>query len=108
MLSTPTGRTTGQTILLAVGGVVLVAGLVCVVLGFTGFVGSQDDFGGDGAGRSMAVFAAGGLAMVVGLGIVAFTRASAMSRDGGYVRVTVEQGTNPAGGPGEDGQPTTT
>ena len=106
-MSTPTGRTTGQTVLLAVGGIVLVAGLVCVVLGFTGFVGSQDDLGGDGAGRSMALFAAGGLAMVVGLGIVAFTRASAMMR-GGYVRVTVEQGTNPAGGPGEDGQPTTT
>ena len=52
----------------------------------------QDDFSGESDNRSMALFAGGGLAMVVGFGIVAFTRASAMMRGGAYSRITIEQG----------------
>jgi hypothetical protein len=101
MMSTPTGpsgRTTGQTILIVVGSLVLLAGLVCVVLGFVGFVDAQDDLGGTSDNRSMALFAGGAFAMVVGFGIVAFTRASVMTRNGAYARVTIEQGVGPRAG----------
>jgi hypothetical protein len=82
-------RTTGQTLLLVLGAVVLLGGLVCVVIGFADF-GSTDP-GSDDNG-ALYLFAGGGLAAVVGLGIVGFTRAATMRADGGY-RITIEQGT---------------
>lgn len=91
-------RTPGQTLLLVVGAIVLLGGLVCVVAGFGGFIGSSDDVGGDSGNGSLMLFAAGGLAMVIGLGIVAFTRAAIMTGNGGYARVTIEQGTAPSRG----------
>ncbi|WP_243056446.1 zinc ribbon domain-containing protein [Nocardioides sp. SR21] len=91
-------RTPGQTLLLVVGTIVLLGGLVCVVAGFSGFIGSSDDLSGDSGNGSMMLFAAGGLSMVIGLGIVAFTRASIMTSNGGYARVTIEQGSAPRRG----------
>jgi hypothetical protein len=85
-------RTTSQTVRYAVGAVLLVGGIACVVWGFGSFAGSALDGSGDGAGRSMALFAAGGLAAVVGFGLIAFTRATALMGRGGYTRVTYEQG----------------
>ena len=61
-------------------------------MGFATFTGSALDGAGDGAGRSLALFAVGGLATVVGFGLVAFTRAGALTSRGGYTRVTYEQG----------------
>jgi hypothetical protein len=87
-----TGRATSRTVRYAVGAVLLVGGIVCVVWGFSTFTGSALDGGGDGAGRSMALFAGGGLATVVGFGLVAFTRVGALAGRGGYARVTYEQG----------------
>jgi zinc-ribbon domain len=87
-----TGRTAGRTVRYAVGAVLLVGGIVCVVWGFSTFTGSALDGSGDGAGRSMALFAGGGLATVVGFGLVAFTRVGALTGRGGYARVTYEQG----------------
>ena len=72
-------RTPVQTLLLVVGGVVLLGGLVCVVLGFTG-AGSSEEAGGEDG--SMMLFAAGGFAMVVGFGIVAVTRAAVLGPGG--------------------------
>jgi zinc-ribbon domain len=89
-------RSTGQTMLLVLGTIILIGGLVCVGIGFTSF-GSSDPGSDDGA-SAMALFAAGGLAAVIGLGIIAFTRASIMTGNGGYARVTFEQGTAPTGG----------
>jgi hypothetical protein len=91
-------RTPVQTLLLIVGTVVLLGGLVCVVAGFGAFVGSSDDLNGDSGNGSMMLFVAGGFAMVIGFGIVAFTRAAIMTGNGGYARVTIEQGTAPRGG----------
>ena len=80
-----------QKLLLAVGVVVLLGGLVCVALGLADFGGS--DVGeGDGA---MAMFGAGAFAMVIGFGIVAFTRAAILTRNGRYARITIEQGMAP-------------
>jgi hypothetical protein len=87
-------RTPMQTLLLVVGVVILLGGLVCVVAGFADFGGSDPESDGGGA---LALFAAGGFAMVIGFGIVAFTRA-AMLGGGGYTRVTVEQGSAPRTG----------
>jgi hypothetical protein len=91
-MSTGTTRTTSQTLRYAVGTVLMVAGIGCVVWGFSTFTGSALDGSGHGAGRSMALFAGGGLATVVGFGLVAFTRVGAMTGRGGYARVTYEQG----------------
>lgn len=91
-------RTPGQTLLLVVGAIVLLGGLVCVVAGFGGFIGSSDDPSGDSGNGSMMLFVAGGFSMVIGLGIVAFTRAAILTGNGGYARVTIEQGTAPRGG----------
>jgi len=90
-------RSTTHTALIALGVLLLVGGLACVVVGFTHFASMDVD--GSGAGASMGLFAGGGLAMVVGLGLVAFTRVNAMSHDGRYTRVTIEQGQRPPGGP---------
>jgi hypothetical protein len=96
MMSTPAhGRTTTHTVLLVLGSLILLAGLVCVVIGFVQFA-DADPAGDDST--PMALFAGGGLAAVVGLGIVAFTRANAMTRGGAYSRVTIEQGVRGAGG----------
>jgi hypothetical protein len=83
-------RTTGQTLLIVLGAVVLLAGLICVVLGFAGFA-SSDAASDDNS--PLYLFASGGFAAVVGFGIIAFTRASILTRNGSYVRVTYEQGT---------------
>jgi hypothetical protein len=83
-------RSTGQTAVIALGALLLVGGVVCVGVGFARFL-SLDPLD-DGAGAAMGLFAGGGLAMVVGLGIIAFTRVHAMSSDGRYTRVTIEQG----------------
>jgi hypothetical protein len=85
-------RTTGRTVRYAVGAVLVVAGIVCLVWGFATFTGAALDGGGSGAGRAMALFAGGGLATVIGFGLVAFTRAGALTARGGYTRVTYEQG----------------
>lgn len=81
-------RTTGQTALIGLGTVILVAGLACAVVGFAEFAGADPS---DGLG-SMYLFGGGAFAAVVGLGIVAFTRASVMRANGGY-RITIEEGT---------------
>jgi hypothetical protein len=94
----PPGRSSGRTALMALGALVLLGGLACVVVGLARFADAQDEFSGQGGNGPFAMFALGGLAMVVGLGIVAFTRARAMTRDGAYARVTIEQGVPPAGG----------
>ena len=86
--------TTVQKLLIAVGAVVFLGGLVCVVMGFASF-GSSDVGEGDGG---LALFAAGGFAMVVGFGIIAFTRAAVLTRNGAYARVTIEQGMAPQQG----------
>jgi len=75
----------------------LLGGLVGVVLGFAGFADLTDPDAGN-EGRNMALFAGGGLAMVVGLAVVGFTRARVLMGSGGYARVTYEQGVAPAGG----------
>lgn len=80
-----------QKLLIAVGALVLLGGLACVVLGFGSF-GSSDTADDDGG---LALFAAGGFAMVIGFGIVAFTRAAVLTRNGAYARITIEQGTAP-------------
>ena len=85
-------RTTSQTVRYAIGAVLMLGGIVCVVWGFSTFTGSALDGSGSGAGRSMALFAGGGLATVVGFGLIAFTRAGAMMHRGGYTRVIYEQG----------------
>ncbi|GAA4377188.1 zinc ribbon domain-containing protein [Nocardioides caricicola] len=90
-------RTPGQTLLLVVGIIVFLGGLACVVAGFGGFVGSSDDPAGDSGSSSLMLFAAGGFSMVVGFGIVAFTRAAILTGNGAYTRVTIEQGTAPRG-----------
>ncbi|GAB3201106.1 hypothetical protein GCM10027062_22330 [Nocardioides hungaricus] len=83
-----------QKLLLVVGAVVILGGLVCVVLGFVGFAQADPANGGD---SSMALFAAGGFAAVIGFGIVAFTRAAILTRGGAYSRITIEHGV-PRGG----------
>ncbi|MDF1605998.1 zinc-ribbon domain-containing protein [Nocardioides sp. YIM 152315] len=88
-------RTLLQTLLLLVGGVVLLGGLVCVVSGFAGFASSDPGSDGD---SSMMLFAAGGFAAVIGFGLIAFTRAAILTRNGAYARVTIEQATAPRGG----------
>lgn len=90
-------RTPVQTLLLAAGTLVLLGGLVCVVSGFAGFASSDPASGGD---SSMMLFAAGGFAAVVGFGIIAFTRAAILTRNGAYARVTIEQGMAPPQEPG--------
>jgi Double zinc ribbon len=89
-------RTPVQTLLLVVGTLVLLGGLVCVVMSFAdlastgvGTTGEEDS--------AMMLFVAGGFAMVVGFGMVAFTRAAVMAKGGGYSRITIEQGVAPAG-----------
>ena len=82
-----------QKLLLVVGTLVLLGGLVCVVLGFGGFA-SSDMSNDDDSG--MALFAAGGFAMVIGFGIVAFTRSAILTRNGAYARITIEQGMAPS------------
>ncbi len=86
-------RTPVQTLLLAVGGVVFIGGLVCVVAGFADFAGADPSDGG----AALMLFAAGGFAMVIGFGIIAFTRAAILT-DGGHSRVTIEHGRPPGGG----------
>jgi hypothetical protein len=92
-------RTAAQTALLALGALLLVGGAVCLVLGFGTFAGSVDDPTAS-PGGALALFAGGGLAMVVGLGVVAFTRVSMLREGAGgaYSRVVIEQGY----GPGRD------
>ena len=85
--------TTVQKLLIAIGAVVLLGGLACVVMGFASFGSSDVDQGDSG----LALFAAGGFAMVVGFGIVAFTRAAVLTRNGAYSRITIEQGMVPPG-----------
>jgi di/tricarboxylate transporter len=86
--------TTVQKLLIAVGAVVLLGGLACVVMGFASFAGDDVDEGNS----SLALFAAGGFAAVIGFGIVAFTRAAILTRNGAYSRITFEQGMGPSGG----------
>jgi zinc-ribbon domain len=93
-MSTDTGRTPAQTAMLALGALLMIAGLVGVVLGVSGF--GEDDM--TGADHTMALFGGGALAVVVGFGIVAFTRAAIMTRNGAYSRITVEQGLGPRRG----------
>lgn len=111
----------GHRVLIGLGTLLLLGGLVAAVLGFTGLLGGPDDpvlsedaYGievfpdqGQAAEESepllpgvdgLALFAGGGLAMVVGVGVIAFTRVSAMQGGlgaGGYSRVTVEHGYAP-------------
>lgn len=80
-----------QKLLLVIGGIVLLGGLVCVVMGFADVASTDVDDGGS----SMALFAAGGFAAVVGFGIIAFTRAAILTRGGAYSRITIEQGRAP-------------
>ncbi|GAB6986939.1 zinc-ribbon domain-containing protein [Nocardioides pyridinolyticus] len=87
-----------QKLLLAVGVVVMLGGIVCLVMGFADFADFTEDEVQQGNG-SLALFAAGGFAMVVGFGIVAFTRAAILTRNGAYARVTIEQGTAPQQAP---------
>ena len=94
-MTTTNRRTPTQTALIALGTVLLIGGLICLVVGFGRFV--TDDSGSQ-VGSSFTLFAGGGLAMVVGLGIVAFTRARVMMGDGAYTRMTFEQGVAPTGG----------
>lgn len=94
-MSTPS---TVRSALVGLGVLLLVGGLVCVVLGFSRFA-STDPMDDGGATSALGLFAGGGLAMVVGLGVVGFTRVSAMARDGRYTRVTIEQGQHPTDGP---------
>ncbi|WP_296607519.1 zinc-ribbon domain-containing protein [Nocardioides sp.] len=98
----PPARTGAQTALMALGALLMIGGLVCVVLGFAGF-GSDDDLNQGTVGADLGLFAGGGLAMVVGLGIIGFTRARALMGRGGYARVTYEQGIAP-GGSGSGGR----
>lgn len=85
-------RTPAQTLLLVIGVLVLLGGLGCVAVGFADFASA--DSASDG-GSSMLLFAGGAFAAVVGFGIVAFTRASVLTRNGAYTRVTIEQGSAP-------------
>jgi hypothetical protein len=80
-----------QKLLIAVGAVVLLGGLACVVMGFASFGSSDVDDGNS----SIALFAAGGFAAVIGFGIIAFTRAAVLTRGGAYSRITIEQGMGP-------------
>ena len=96
-------RTPAQTALLLLGALIMAAGLVGVVVGFTGFGDSSADIGGTGPDRSMVVFAAGAFAMVVGFGIIGFTRAAIMTGNGGYSRITIEQGVAPSSSGGSGG-----
>ena len=89
-------RTTGQTLMITLGSLILVAGLACVVVGFVRFAGA--DASSDATGP-MLLFAGGGLAAVIGLGIVGFTRAAVLRANGGY-RITIEEGR-----PRQDGPP---
>ncbi|MGB0101444.1 MAG: zinc ribbon domain-containing protein [Nocardioides sp.] len=90
-------RTPMQTIQLILGAVILLGGLACVVAGFVGFASASDDLGSGDESGNLMLFAAGGFAMVIGFGIIAFTRSAVMSRNGGY-RVTIEQGSATRGG----------
>lgn len=85
-------RSNGRSVRYAAGAVLVVGGLVAVVWGFGSFAGTTLDGSGSGAGRSMALFAGGGLAAVVGFGLIAFTRAGSLAGRGGYTRMTIEQG----------------
>ncbi|KQP63328.1 MULTISPECIES: zinc ribbon domain-containing protein [unclassified Nocardioides] len=90
-------RTPAQAAALVAGVLLLLGGLVALVVGFTGSVGSQSEpfpapGADDGPGSDLLLFAGGGLAMVVGLGVVAFARAAAFRSAGGWSRVVVEQG----------------
>ncbi|WP_395696049.1 hypothetical protein [Nocardioides sp.] len=85
-------RTPAQTLLLVVGVLLLLAGLACVVVGFAGFANADP---GMDDNTPIFLFAGGGLAAVVGFGIIAFTRASILMGDGGYTRITVEHGRRP-------------
>ncbi|GAA1137461.1 hypothetical protein [Nocardioides aquiterrae] len=90
-----TNRTTGQTLLIVLGSLVLLAGLVCVAVGFAQFADTDpmsDDNG------PMFLFAGGGLAAVIGFGIVVFTRVATLRANGGY-RVTIESGRRQDGPP---------
>ena len=82
-------RTTAQTLLLVLGALLLIGGLVCVVVGFASFVGSDPE---DGGSSGFAPFGGGGIAAVIGLGIIGFTRVSMVRANGGYARVVIEQG----------------
>ncbi len=119
-----TRLSTGRRVLIGVGTLLLLGGLAAVVIGFGSFVGAigagggeqtvlSDDTAGipdlpdqqaapeDTTGGDLALFAGGGLVMVVGLGVIAFTRVS--SGSGGYSRVTIEHGVGPGGGWGGGG-----
>jgi hypothetical protein len=87
-------RTPAQTALIVLGSLVLVAGVVCVGLGFVRFASADPS---DDVSGSMGLFLGGGLGMVVGLGIVAFTRAAVLRANGGY-RITIEEGAARSGG----------
>ena len=88
-------RTPGQTLLLVLGSLLLLGGLACVAVGFARFAGS-DPMSDDNS--PLFLFAGGGLAAVVGLGIVAFTRTAVLRANGGY-RVTIEAGPQRQDGP---------
>jgi hypothetical protein len=90
----PPARTGAQVALMALGALVMVGGIVCVVIGFAGFADFTESSDG-GAGRDLALFAGGGFAMVVGLAVIGFTRARVLMGNGGYARITYEQGIAP-------------
>ncbi len=93
----PPTRTGAQTALMALGALLMIGGLVCVVLGFVGFGSDADDLNQGTVGADLGLFAGGGLAMVVGLGVIGFTRARVLMGRSGYARVTYEQGIAPVG-----------
>jgi hypothetical protein len=89
-------RTPGQTALIALGSLLLLGGLVCVVVGFVQFAGA--DASSDATGP-MLLFGGGGLAAVIGLAVVGFTMTAVLRANGGY-RITIEEGR-----PRQDGPP---
>lgn len=99
MSSVTSTHSTGRSVRYAVGAALLVGGAVGVVWGFATFTGSALDGSGSGPGRSMALFAGGGLAAVLGFGLVAFTRAGDLTRRGAHTRITDEQGLGAARAP---------
>jgi hypothetical protein len=82
-------RSTTQTLLIALGVLLIVGGVVCVILDFAEFASADP---ADDSGRAFALFGGGGLAAVIGLGVIAFTRTSIMRANGAYSRVVIEQG----------------
>ena len=87
-------RTPAQTALMVLGWLVLTAGVVCLIVGFVRFASADPS---DDVTGPMLLFGGGGLGMVVGLGIVGFTRSAVLRANGGY-RITIEEGVGARGG----------